>query len=59
MAVACLPAPVVTSLARIGLAALPGTVLGRLADWDQLHPDEQEATAADVRRLAGLLERTA
>lgn len=57
MADAALPAPVVTHLARIGMTALPPFVLGQLADWDHLDEQQREITAAEVQRLAGLLER--
>jgi len=50
-----LPAPVIPDLARIGLTALPAPLLGRLAEWDRLDERQQEAAAAEVRRLAGLL----
>lgn len=53
---AALPPAVVPDLARIGMLALPGPLLGTLAEWDRLGEDEREMAAAEVRRLAMIVE---
>lgn len=53
---AALPPDVVPDLARIGMLALPGSLSVALAEWEKLGEDERENAAAEVRRLAALIE---